>query len=398
MSNYKKDTPVETLIPYARNARTHSEAQVAQIAGSIKEFGFCNPVLIDKDGGIIAGHGRVLAAQKLGLKVVPTITLGHLSETQKRAYILADNKLALNAGWDDEMLKVELESLKADGFDMALAGFDDIELTGLLAPEPTDVDAEPQIDKADELREKWGVEMGQLWRLGEHRILCGDSTKEEDVARVMDGVTPTLMVTDPPYGVEYDPSWRADAGVNKSIGKMGKVVNDDVADWTPAWRLFSGDAAYVYHAGVMSATVQASLENVGFKIRAQIIWAKDRMALSRGDYHWQHEPCWYAVRDGKAGHRTGDRTQTTLWSIPSRDDSGHGHGTQKPVECMARPIRNHDSEYVYEPFSGSGTTIIACEQLHRKCRAIEISPAYVAVAIQRWADATGQTPVLMQAV
>jgi DNA modification methylase len=196
-----------------------------------------------------------------------------------------------------------------------------------------------------------------------------------------------MMVTDPPYGVEYAPTWRADAGVNKNQGKMGVVKNDDVADWSPAWKLFEGDVGYVYHAGRMASTVQASLECSGFVTRAQIIWAKDRMALSRGDYHWQHEPIWYVVRDGKPAHRTDDRTQTTLWTIPARDDAGHGHGTQKPLECMARPIRNHTFSVVYDPFLGSGTTMVACENLKRKCRGIEISPDYCSVILQRMADA-----------
>jgi DNA modification methylase len=389
-----EELPTADLIPYARNAKKHDDAQIAKIAGSIREFGFNNPVLIDGKNGIIAGHGRVMAAQKLGLEQVPCIRLDHLSETQKQAYILADNRLAeIGGGWDMEALKIELKELADADIDLEALGFgEDFDLSVGGEQEQSDVDAEPQIDKAEELREKWGVETGQLWQLGEHRILCGDSTKAEDVARALDGAKPLLMVTDPPYGVEYDPSWRAEAGVNKNKDKMGKVANDDKADWREAWALFSGDALYVYHAGAFAGVVQDSIESCGFKIRAQIIWAKDRMALSRGDYHWQHEPCWYGVRDGKPGHRNDDRKQTTLWEIPSRDDSGHGHGTQKPVECMARPIRNHHSEFVYEPFSGSGTTIIACEQLGRKCRAIEISPAYVAVAIQRWADATGKEP------
>jgi DNA modification methylase len=389
-----EELPTADLIPYARNAKKHDDAQIAKIAGSIREFGFNNPVLVDGKNGIIAGHGRVMAAQKLGLEQVPCIRLDHLSETQKQAYILADNRLAeIGGGWDMEALKIELEELGDADIDLDALGFgEDFDLSVGGEQEQSDVDAEPQIDKAEELRKKWGVETGQLWQLGDHRILCGDSTKAEDVARALDGAKPLLMVTDPPYGVEYDPSWRAEAGVNKNKDKMGKVANDDKADWREAWALFSGDALYVYHAGAFAGVVQDSIESCGFKIRAQIIWAKDRMALSRGDYHWQHEPCWYGVRDGKPGHRNDDRKQTTLWEIPSRDDSGHGHGTQKPVECMARPIRNHHSEFVYEPFSGSGTTIIACEQLGRKCRAIEISPAYVAVAIQRWADATGKEP------
>jgi DNA modification methylase len=402
------------LVPYARNAKKHDEAQVAKIAGSIREFGFNNPVLIDADNGIIAGHGRVMAAQKLALASVPCLRLSHLSETQKRAYILADNRLAeLGGGWDAEMLKLELADLgdldvDLDGIGFGADDLQDLELSE--EPEASDVDAEPQIDKAEELRAKWVVEPGQLWELGDHRLLCGDSTKKEDVEKALGGASPLLMVTDPPYGVEYDPSWRNETGiaddgtlqristgrVRKSIGAKatGKVMNDDRADWREAWQLFNGDVAYVWHAGKFAHKVALSLEAANFEIRSQIIWDKTRMIIGRGDYHWAHEPCWYSVRKNKTGHWGGDRKQTTIWPIPHRA-SETGHGTQKPTDCMARPIRNHDSEFVYEPFSGSGTTIIACEQLGRKCRAIEISPAYVAVALQRWADATGKTPRLV---
>lgn len=202
---------------------------------------------------------------------------------------------------------------------------------------------------------------------------------------------PDVMVTDPPYGVDYDPAWRAEAGVNHNTQKLGRVTHDDRADWTDAWRLFPGDVAYVWHAGLKTSLVQVSLEAAGFAVRAQIIWAKDRLALSRGDYHWQHEPCWYAVRVGAGGHRTDDRSQTTLWTIPARDDAGHGHGTQKPVACMAQPMRNHTSAMTYDPFCGSGTTLIAAEQCTRRCVAIEIEPRYVQVAIDRWEAFTGAT-------
>ena len=239
-------------------------------------------------------------------------------------------------------------------------------LDALTAENVEPVDAEPQVDRAEELREKWGVELGDLWELDSgkgyaHRLICGDCTDKAVVEKAFD-IQPEIMVTDPPYGVEYDPSWRADAGVNHNDAKMGKVENDDIADWTPAWQLFDGDVAYVYHAGIMSGIVQRSLESCGFIARSQIIWNKDRMALSRGDYHWKHEPCWYVVRKGKLAKRTDDRTQVTVWDIPARDDSGHGHGTQKPIECMERPIRNHNFEVVYDPFLGSGTTLIACER------------------------------------
>jgi DNA modification methylase len=391
------------LVPYARNAKKHDEAQVAKLAGSIREFGFNNPVLIDADNGIIAGHGRVMAAQKLSLASVPCLRLSHLSETQKRAYILADNRLAeLGGGWDAEMLKLELADLgdldvDLDGIGFGADDLQDLELSE--EPEASDVDAEPQIDKAEELRAKWGVEPGQLWELGDHRLLCGDSTKKEDVDSALGGASPLLMVTDPPYGVNYDPNWRneADRANGKPYGAraVGLVTNDTRADWREAWELFNGDVAYVWHAGLFAPTVAESLVACGFDLRSQIVWAKSNFAIGRGDYHWKHEPCWYSVRKGKNGHSKGDRSQTTLWEIDKPQKSETGHSTQKPVECMARPIRNHDSEFVYEPFSGSGTTIIACEQLGRKCRAIEISPGYVAVALQRWADATGKTPKLV---
>jgi DNA modification methylase len=391
------------LVPYARNAKKHDEAQVAKLAGSIREFGFNNPVLIDADNGIIAGHGRVMAAQKLALASVPCLRLSHLSETQKRAYILADNRLAeLGGGWDAEMLKLELADLgdldvDLDGIGFGADDLQDLELSE--EPEESDMDSEPQIDKAEELRAKWGVEPGQLWELGDHRLLCGDSTKKEDVERMMGEDKPLLMVTDPPYGVEYDADWRNKAtradGTPIGAFAVGKVENDSRADWREAWQLFNGDVAYVWHAGLFAPTVAESLAACGFELRSQIVWAKSNFAIGRGDYQWKHEPCWYSVRKGKRGHTKGDRSQTTLWEIDKPQKSETGHSTQKPVECMARPIRNHDSEFVYEPFSGSGTTIIACEQLGRKARAIEISPAYVAVALQRWADATGKTPKLM---
>jgi DNA modification methylase len=310
------------------------------------------------------------------------------SPRKAHAALLAANRFG-RVGMDDaDALARCLREVQADsGFDMDLTGYADKALAELIGPDG-DADAEPQLDRAEELRVKWGVQTGDLWLIGEHRLLCGDSTNEADVGRLLGGAVPLLMVTDPPYGVEYDPSWRAEAGVNKNKGKMGKVSNDDIADWSPAWRLFSGDVAYVWHApGPLQAIVLASLECSGFKARSHIIWAKDRLVLSRGDYHWQHEPCWYAVRDGRTGHRTEDRKQTTLWEIPARDDSGHGHGTQKPLECMARPMRNHVAPEVYDPFCGSGTSLVAGQNLDRKVYACEISPAYCAVILERMVTA-----------
>ncbi|MBR0642927.1 site-specific DNA-methyltransferase [Plastoroseomonas hellenica] len=386
--------PVSGLVPYARNARTHSDEQVAQIAASIREFGFTNPVLVDGDRGVIAGHGRLMAARLLGMTEVPTIELSHLTGTQKRAYILADNRLALSAGWDAELLRLELGELDATGFDLALTGFDPGELAGFLA-EPneglTDPDAVPDVPLLPAAR------AGDLWRLGGHWLACGDSTAPETVRRALAGVRPHLMVTDPPYGVEYDPAWRNKALEGSRTARTGKVLNDHRADWREAWALFPGDVAYVWHGALHASTVAESLISTGFEIRAQIIWAKERLVLGRGHYHWQHEPAWYAVRSGTQGHWSGDRKQTTLWSIASRDqDAETMHGTQKPVECMRRPIENNSSpgQAVYEPFSGSGTTIIAAEMSGRACHAIELAPAYVDVAIQRWQAFTGQSAVL----
>lgn len=377
---------VAELIPYARNARTHSQAQVAQIAGSIREFGFNNPVLVDGENGIIAGHGRVLAAQKLGLTTVPVIELTHLSEAQKRAYILADNRLAEQAGWDRELLSLELADLSELGIELTALGFEALELDALLdhgSGDPGE-EATPPVPEVPVSRP------GDLWCLGSHRLLCGDATDAPSVARLLAGVRPHLMVTDPPYGVEYDPDWRNRAGASETK-RTGKVMNDDRADWREAWALFPGDVAYVWHGALHATTVAESLVASGFDIRSQIIWAKERHVLSRGHYHWQHEPAWYVVR-GK-GHWSGDRTQSTLWSIPSRDqDAETVHGTQKPVECMRRPMLNNSSpgQAVYEPFCGSGSSIIAAETAQRACYALELDPAYVDVAVQRWEAFTGQ--------
>ena len=383
---------VEALIPYAGNARTHSEAQVAQIAGSIREYGFNNPVLVDGANGVIAGHGRLLAARKLGLETVPVIELGHLSEAAKRAYILADNRLAEQAGWDKELLALELADLSTLGIDLGDLGFDGAELDALLNHGAAD----PREEVTPEVPERPVSRQGDLWILGVHRLLCGDATRREDVERLLGGVRPHLMATDPPYGVAYDPGWRNEAGAAKTK-RTGKVMNDDRADWREAWALFPGEVAYVWHGALHAATVAESLIVAGFEIRSQIVWAKDRHVLSRGHYHWQHEPCWYAVRAKGTGHWSGDRKQSTLWSIPNRDeDAATIHGTQKPVECMRRPILNNSApgQAVYEPFSGSGNTLIAAETTGRACHAMELDPAYVDVAVGRWEAFSGGQAVL----
>lgn len=384
--------PLNELIPYARNSMAHSDAQIAQIAASIREWGFTNPVLIDPEGGIIAGHGRVMALRLLGIETVPVTVARGWSEAQKRAYIIADNQLARNATWKEDMLKVELGELSDLDFNLDLIGFDDSVLGKLLAKEP---ETEGDPEEVPEFPVHPTAKRGDVWILGKHRLVCGDSTNAQDVARALSGVTPHLMVTDPPYGVKYDANWRneADRANGKKIGARatGKVANDERWDWREAWALFPGDVCYVWLAGRLAEKVAGSLEAEGFEIRAQIIWRKNNFAIGRGDYHWQHEPCWYAVRKGKIGHWNGDRKQTTVWDIDKPQKSETGHSTQKPVECMARPIRNNSSpgQAIYEPFCGSGTTLIACELEGRVCHAIEIEPKYVDVIIQRWQKTFG---------
>lgn len=278
--------PLTSLKHYSANARTHSPEQVAQIAASIREFGFTIPLLVDEAGELIAGHGRARAAEEIGLELVPVMVARGWTQKQIKAYRLADNQLALNAGWDVKLLAAELETLP----DMAaLIGFSESELRrlGRLTGNPGLTDP----DEAPALPDVPTSKAGDLWLCGQHRILCGDACNAQDVERLLSGVKPNLMVTDPPYGVDYDPHWRAEAGVNNNRKKMGEVVNDERADWRQAYDLFPGAVAYVWHAGKYASEVQRSLEASGFEMRAQIIWAKDRFALSRGDYHWQHEPC-----------------------------------------------------------------------------------------------------------
>ena len=294
------------------------------------------------------------------------------------------------------VLRGELQDLQAGLFDMSLLGFGDLELGSLLAGPGSTGLTDP--DDSPPVPTRPVTALGDVWLLGRHRIVCGDCTDPEVVAAACNGVKPHLMVTDPPYGVEYDASWRINAKdpqgrpLSKGTNAMGKVENDDRADWREAWALFPGDVAYVWHGGLHASVVADSLMAAGFAIRSQIIWNKSRLLIGRGDYHWKHEPCWYVVRKSKTGHYSGDRKQCTVWDIDKQQKNETGHSTQKPVECMKRPIENNSSvgQAVYEPFSGSGTTIIAAEMTGRACHAIELSPAYVDVAVKRWQDFTGK--------
>ena len=384
--------PLAKLVEYARNPRKNDHA-VDAVAAAIREYGFRVPIIAKSDGTIIDGHLRFKAARKLGLNEVPVILGDDLSDAQIKAFRLSVNKVAELADWDFDFLKLELGELQDMGFALDLTGFADDELARLLA-NPTEGLTDP--DAIPEAPAEPVTQEGDVWILGNHRLICGDSTKAETVEKLLGSVKPHLMVTDPPYGVEYDPEWRERAGVNTATAAKGKVLNDDRADWREAWALFPGDVAYVWHAGLYAGTVADSLIASGFQLRSQIVWDKGQLVLSRGDYHWQHEPCWYAVKKQATGHWAGDRKQTTVWSIPKPSKSETGHGTQKPVECMKRPIENNSSpgQAIYEPFSGSGTTIIAGEMTSRHVYAIELNPAYVDVAVKRWQDFTGKIATL----
>jgi DNA modification methylase len=378
---------LERIVPYAGNPRQHSPEQVDLIARSMKDDGVTAPILVDEDGIIIYGHGRRLAAEKNAFLKYPVVVARGWTEEQKRAYRIKDNSYALLSTWSDDLLRVELTELSTAGYEMPLLGFDDVQLVSFLSV-PSGADPE----RTPEPPIKPTTRVGDLWQLGKHRILCGDSTKAEDVSRALDGKKPNLMVTDPPYGVDYDPEWRADAnkwkGSKVKLGAkaIGRVANDEEADWRAAWENYHGDVAYIWHGGLRSVEQAQSLEASGFVIRTQIIWNKNRIVIGRGDYHWQHEACWYAVRKGRTGHWQGSRTETTVWNIDKAQTNETGHSTQKPIECMRRPIQNNSKagEYIYEPFAGSGTTIIAAEMMNRYCLAIEITPAYVDVCVERW--------------
>jgi len=390
---------VDRLVAYERNARTHSELQVAQIAASIAEFGWTNPVLIGRDGKIIAGHGRVLAAKQLGLSEVPVLVLDHLSSAQRRAYVIADNKLALNAGWDDELLATELRDLGELGYDLDLTGFESSEVDKLLATLAEDEESEAAEEETPAPQAIVVSRPGDLWLLGSHRLLCGDSTEAKDVKHLLGEAVPHLMVTDPPYGVEYDPAFRNQIiNRGKESERVGEVLNDDRADWREAWALFPGEVAYIWHAATKAFAVEESLRACEFETRAVVIWAKSNFAIGRGHYHWQHEPAFYVVRKGGTGHWQGMRDQSTVWSIEAGGEENEAtvHGTQKPVECMRRPMLNNSrrGDCVYEPFGGSGSTIIAAESIGRRCFAMELSEAYCDVIVRRWQKFTGKTAVL----
>ena len=385
--------PIEALIPYARNSRTHSDAQVAQIAASIREFGWTNPVLVDGENGIIAGHGRVLAARKLGFEQVPVIELAHLTESQKRAYVLADNKLAENAGWDDELLRIELEALQAAGFDLSLTGFADDELAALMAELAgneglTDDDAVPEVTD-DPVSQP-----GDVWLLGEHRVLCGDATDPVALETLMGSDLADMAFTDPPYNVNY-----ANTAKDKQRGTHRPILNDNLGEGFAGFLSaacanllgYSKGAVYIAMSSSELDTLQLAFRGAGGKWSTFIIWAKNTFTLGRADYQRQYEPILYGWRDGVDHFWCGDRDQGDVWFInkPVKNDL---HPTMKPVELVERAIRNSSKtrDIVLDLFGGSGTTLIAAEKTQRRARLVELDPKYVDVIVKRWQDYTGK--------
>jgi DNA modification methylase len=369
--------------PYEKNPRKNKRA-IEKAADSIREFGWRQPIVVDENDVIVVGHTRLAAAKHLGLEEVPVHRATDLTPDQVRAYRIADNKTGEYATWDPELLGDELRLLKASDYDLMRTGFSVGELRKF-----TDTTPEEKPTGHEKAPER--AALGDVWILGEHRLAVGDCTDVEVARSAFGKYRPGLMVTDPPYGVDYDPTWRqtaAEAGTIEFKGRthkraMSKVANDDQVEWPDAFRHFPGDVAYVWHAGTRSMGAAHSLLIMGFEIRAQIIWNKPSLVIGRGHYHHKHEPCFYAVRKGKQGHWGGSRNESTVWDIaPEKFISDHP--TQKPVECMLRPIRNHEIRTVFDPFIGTGSTLIACEHEGRRCIGIEKEPRWADVIIERW--------------
>ena len=420
--------PLTDLHEDPGNVRKHGAKNLAAIRSSLIRFGQVEPLVVQAGTGrVIGGNGRLAVMRELGWTEAVIVDVA-VDDTQGAALGIALNRTGELAEWDEDGLAKMLHAFEAAGVNANEIGFDDKDLKKILAT--FDVASDLGDDDAVEPPETPTTHRGDLWILGGHRLLCGDSTNADAVHRALGDHTPFLMVTDPPYGVEYDAAWRNRVGLSDSL-QIGKVANDDRASWAAAFRHFRGDVAYVWHAGLFASAVERSLDVVGLKVRQQIVWMKQRFAISRGAYHWRHEPCWYAVRKGETARWAGGRKQdsvwadivdlpdqqrrelfasriddcqvlafdgsvTTVWELRHDAPTGGGHSTQKPIECMARPIRNHGAsgDLVYDPFLGTGTTVIACERTGRACLGMEIDPRYVDAALIRWQNATGQEATL----
>ena len=387
--------PIDKLLPYVRNARQHSDEQIAQIAASIAEFGFVNPCLVGADGVLVAGHGRLAAARKLGLSTVPVVVLDHLTPTQRRALVIADNRIAENAGWDDAMLRIELQSLQDEGFDLDLTGFDADALAELLAGEEPEHEGQTEDDAVPEIPEEPVSKPGDVWRLGPHRLVCGDATTAEAYARLFpDGEQADMVFTDPPYNVNY-----ANSAKDKLRGKHRPILNDALGegfydflyDALALIMAHTRGAIYVAMSSSELDTLQAAFRAAGGHWSTFIIWAKNTFTLGRADYQRQYEPILYGWPEGATRHWCGDRDQGDVWQIkkPAKNDL---HPTMKPVDLVERAIRNSSrpGDVVLDPFGGSGTTLIAAEKAGRVARLIELDPKYADVIVRRWQDWTGQ--------
>ena len=374
--------PIEKLVPYANNARTHSPEQIKKLRSSLREFGFINPVIIDRDYGVIAGHGRILAAQEEGLEKVPCVFADHLTEAQKKAYIIADNRMAMDAGWDEEMLRVEIEALQAADFDPLLTGFDEKELADLFDSEEDKV-KDDDFDLSAALEKAAFVERGDVWIVGRHRLMCGDATSAEDVARLMDGKKANLIVTDPPYGVSFKSSSgltiQNDSIKNEEFYSFLLSAFKNMAD-----NLEKGGAAYVFHADTEGLNFRRAFIDAGFHLSGCCIWVKDSLVLGRSDYQWQHEPILYGFLQNGKHPWYSDRKQTTIWNF-AKPKRNANHPTSKPLDLLSYPIGNSSqpNAIVVDTFGGSGSTMMACEQANRICFMMELDEKYASVILRR---------------
>ena len=382
---------VEKLVPYVNNARTHSPEQITKLRSSLREFGFINPVIIDKDYGVIAGHGRLMAAKEEGIKEVPCVLVDYLTEAQKKAYIIADNRFAQDAGWDEELLRIEIESLQAEAFDVSLTGFEDQEIADLFAGDNDTGAEDDDFDLNDALEKAAFVERGDIWTVGRHRLMCGDATSADDVAALMDGKKANLVVTDPPYNVAFESS------DGLSI-KNDKMAGDKFYEFllsafkNMADHLEKGGAAYVFHADTEGLNFRKAFIDAGFHLSGCCIWVKNSMVLGRSDYQWQHEPVLYGfLQNGKHfwSSKAG-RSQTTIWNF-DKPKKNKNHPTSKPLDLLAYPIGNSSQEnaVVIETFGGSGSTLMTCEQTNRICFMMELDEKYASVILRRYVEDTG---------
>ena len=381
---------VSELIPYINNARTHSQEQVNKLRSSLREFGFVNPVIIDADKNVIAGHGRLMAAKEEGITEVPCVLVDYLTEAQKKAYILADNRYAQDAGWDEELLRLEIEALEGMDFDVSLTGFNEDEISDLFAGADTSDTQDDDFDLSDALEKAAFVERGDVWVVGRHRLMCGDATSEEDVATLMDGKKANLIITDPPYNVAFESS------DGLSI-KNDKMENEKFYEFllssfkNMAVHLEKGGVAYVFHADTEGLNFRKAFIDAGFHLAGCCIWVKNSLVLGRSDYQWQHEPVLYGfLQNGKHyWSKNAGRSQTTIWNF-DKPKKNKNHPTSKPLDLLAYPIGNSSQEntIVIDTFGGSGSTLMTCEQTNRICYTMELDEKYASVILRRYVEDT----------